>query len=649
MFFNLTNLKGKKVLISSSICQEKNILNEFLKSLKELDSEGLSIGYCFIDDNKESEATEILENFRKEVCDVVLLETNNLVKESEYICDEYTHRWNENLIERVAYLKNKIIKYFLSSDYDYIFFIDSDIILHPLALKSLIISQKDIISNIFWTKWSPESNELPQVWLKDEYTLYNHSSLKYLTQDEINSEIQKFLDKLRKPGIYKVGGLGACTLIKRKVLEKGVNFDEIYNISFFGEDRYFCIRAVALGFDLYVDTHYPAYHIYRREYLNGIENYKIACRERIHEIIRDKSLDLITKYLKQAYSLNYKNLNIDYEKFFIDNRLNKEMIKRKEREKIILKEKISSKFFMDKCIVDISTNLDSILVDVKLIVNEIRNEINIIYSEDIKFELVYFENEVKLKNIFITNKKIIDSAIIRDVKNEGTITLSMIVKNEEHRYLKQVLSQSKKYIRNAVIIDDGSTDNTVKLVKEILGDIEYVLIENDSSMFNNEIDLRKLQWEETIKTNPDWILSIDSDEIFEKSFEEGILDLINSDPWCDAYSFRLYDFWNEDSYREDLYWNAHSVYRTFLIRYQKNFIYEWIENPLHCGRLPYNITQLENKLSDYRIKHYGWAKEKDREEKYKRYIHQDPNGIYGNINQYESILDNNPNLVQWKE
>ena len=30
----------------------------------------------------------------------------------------------------------------------------------------------------------------------------------------------------------------------------------------FGEDRHFCIRAAALGLSLYVDTHYPAYHIY---------------------------------------------------------------------------------------------------------------------------------------------------------------------------------------------------------------------------------------------------------------------------------------------------------------------------------------------------------------------------------------------------
>lgn len=69
------------------------------------------------------------------------------------------------------------------------------------------------------------------------------------------------------PGVYKVGGLGDCTLISKKVFESNVSYDKIYNVSFWGEDRHFCIRAAVLGFELYVDTHYQAFHIYRTSYL----------------------------------------------------------------------------------------------------------------------------------------------------------------------------------------------------------------------------------------------------------------------------------------------------------------------------------------------------------------------------------------------
>ncbi|RBN36101.1 glycosyl transferase, partial [Priestia megaterium] len=60
-----------------------------------------------------------------------------------------------------------------------------------------------------------------------------------------------------------------CTLISQKALQKGINFSKISNLTFWGEDRHFCIRAAALGLSLYVDTHYPAYHIYRDTDIKG--------------------------------------------------------------------------------------------------------------------------------------------------------------------------------------------------------------------------------------------------------------------------------------------------------------------------------------------------------------------------------------------
>jgi len=47
------------------------------------------------------------------------------------------------------------------------------------------------------------------------------------------------------------------------------------------------------------------------------------------------------------------------------------------------------------------------------------------------------------------------------------------------------------------------------------------------------------------------------------------------------------------------------------------------------------------------VKHFGWATEKDRAEKYKRYQRLDPDAIYGIREQYDSIMDTNPNLIKW--
>src|SRR5690606_29619636 len=137
-------------------------------------------------------------------------------------------------------------------DYDYLFLIDSDIVLHPQTIHQLLKANKDIISNIFWTKWQPSYPALPQVWMFDQYEQFQKRREEQLSNEQIIYRHQEFLKMLKKPGIYEVGGLGACTLISKRAIKAGVNFKEIKNISFWGEDRHFCIRAQALGFDLFV-------------------------------------------------------------------------------------------------------------------------------------------------------------------------------------------------------------------------------------------------------------------------------------------------------------------------------------------------------------------------------------------------------------
>ncbi|GAB1786514.1 hypothetical protein PMEGAPL128_56290 [Priestia megaterium] len=141
---------------------------------------------------------------------------------------------------------------------------------------------------------------------------------------------------------------------------------------------------------------------------------------------------------------------------------------------------------------------------------------------------------------------------------------------------------------------------------------------------------------------------MDADEIFEDKFDRDIQHLLTQGDY-DLYSFRLYDFWNDTHYREDDYWRSHFYYRPFLVRYRDDFSYTWKETPQHCGRFSNNIFQLPNSISNLRVKHYGWSKLEYRLEKYKRYLTLDPHGQYGMKGQYDSILDENPNLIKWEE
>ena len=258
-----------KILIGSPIHQKPDILALFLQSLQRLNTDKLKLSYVFIDDNTDEASRDLLKEFAQQNKDVEILPSTS---HDVYVTNDYTHQWTYDLVWKVANFKNAMIQYFLARDDDYLFFIDSDILIDPHTLTHLVTTKKDIISEIFWTKWTPGSVALPQVWYSDLYTqikLAPNESLAHLSAEEVANRHQAFLDEMQTPGVYEVGGLGACTLIKRNVLEAGVNFSKISNVSFWGEDRHFCIRANVLGFPLHVDTHLPAYHIYRSSDMAG--------------------------------------------------------------------------------------------------------------------------------------------------------------------------------------------------------------------------------------------------------------------------------------------------------------------------------------------------------------------------------------------
>jgi cellulose synthase/poly-beta-1,6-N-acetylglucosamine synthase-like glycosyltransferase len=274
----------KRVLVGSPIRQKPMILKEFLQSLTELNTELFEISYFFIDDNDNSESIQILNNFLDHNRTHCIIARPSIAMNDIYICDEKTHYWPEQTIWKVAAFKDTIIDWTLKNTYDYLFLVDSDIVLHPQTINQLIKANKDIVSNIFWTMWQPDTPKLPQVWLSDEYTQFQVSRYEHLTSEIVNQRKQDFLQLMLTPGTHEVGGLGACTLISKNALAKGVNFKKIKNITFWGEDRHFCVRAAALGIELFVDTHYPAYHIYRETNLSGVAEFKENCIKDIYQI-----------------------------------------------------------------------------------------------------------------------------------------------------------------------------------------------------------------------------------------------------------------------------------------------------------------------------------------------------------------------------
>ncbi|WP_058303558.1 hypothetical protein [Gorillibacterium timonense] len=267
----------KKIMIASCVRKKPEILACYLSSLASLEIREADIHYCFIDDNDDETSRFLLKQFQQDHPCVTILPGENA---DAYVCDDETHYWTDRLVEKVTQYKNRFLSLSRERDCDYLFLADADLVFHPLTLQSLMDSGKDIISEIFWTKWDPNDRmPMPNVWLIDNYSTYVQGKDERLSATHKALRSMEFLHQLRSPGVYRVGGLGASTLVSKKAIQSPLNFNKIYNISFWGEDRHFCIRAVVLGFTLYVDTHYPAYHIYRDADLSGVEDYVNRCRD----------------------------------------------------------------------------------------------------------------------------------------------------------------------------------------------------------------------------------------------------------------------------------------------------------------------------------------------------------------------------------
>ncbi|NLF83397.1 MAG: glycosyl transferase, partial [Candidatus Gastranaerophilales bacterium] len=233
-------------LIGAPVRQSEGVFREYLKSLDNLEKpDNVTIDRFFYLHNSP-ELAKLLKP------DEYLLVTSD----EDYKRDENTHEWKSVNLKIVTYLKNDLLKQTIEGDYDYFMLVDSDLILHPKTLVALFETDKPITAEVFWTKWQAGERPTPNAWDLDHFTFYQDS-----------------IDKWKNPGIYKVGGTGACILIHRSVIESGVNYSPLYNVSFWGEDRSFSIRATAHDYELWLDTHYPAVHLYREsEYQKYVEN-----------------------------------------------------------------------------------------------------------------------------------------------------------------------------------------------------------------------------------------------------------------------------------------------------------------------------------------------------------------------------------------
>lgn len=227
-------MKSAKVLLAAPLKQSIGIFREYQKALDALIiPPGVEMDRFFV----VNDCPEIIPEIRGEY---EIINTGDLYEKA--VND---HIWTKDNLEKMPRLRNATIRRVLDYGYDFLFSVDTDVILQPETLQALLAADKDIVSEIFWTQgWC-------NAWMYDQAT--------------------GMLDEWKTPGLYECGMTGACTLIKSGVFRCGVDYSPISNIwkALWGEDRFFCVRAACAGMEIYVDTHYPATHLFTdSEYQN---------------------------------------------------------------------------------------------------------------------------------------------------------------------------------------------------------------------------------------------------------------------------------------------------------------------------------------------------------------------------------------------
>ena len=254
-----------------------------------------------------------------------------------------------------------------------------------------------------------------------------------------------------------------------------------------------------------------------------------------------------------------------------------------------------------------------------------------------KFVRPTIEN-YKIKNI---PKKIIEKRAenLDEIKLIGFLQIH----NESKKgNLERVLNHISRFCYDIVIYDDGSNDNSFEIASKYTKNI----IRAKKNDFKKELEHKQKLLDLALSLNPDWIVWLDADEVFDREGElfaiRGLCKYGNENN-VDGFSFQEYNLWKDlKQYRVDENWN-----KLWQIRLWKNNgklkfeEKEGLHNILH----PMGLEKICK--SDIKVIHYGFSTKEKINDKYEMYKEQGQSGWQLNRIKDEKTLILKPFLIDW--
>jgi len=200
------------------------------------------------------------------------------------------------------------------------------------------------------------------------------------------------------------------------------------------------------------------------------------------------------------------------------------------------------------------------------------------------------------------------------------------IKNEE-RWIEKSLESASEICQQIVVLDDGSTDNTLKICKSFSSVVD--IHEQKNLPFDDTRD-KNILLKMGLKCNPDFIMTLDGDEIIMPNMKQILKeDLCILYQQTDVFHVKYLEMRekpNQCRINDTTTTNFHTP--ILRMKNQPNdLLYEEMNFPgnLHCTSIPQNAIGQDNIVkSRFKVLHYGLYDEKLRLKKYQHYTKLDP-------------------------
>lgn len=262
-------------------------------------------------------------------------------------------------------------------------------------------------------------------------------------------------------------------------------------------------------------------------------------------------------------------------------------------------------------------------------------------QRDQKLASVYRVKLETLNDLFIFKESLRKMASVGDsISVLLTANPSDMADSDDFSQLQMHLEVTDKEMLNACTVceEDGVAPIAKKWIEQVVkgswhagnGDVSCAIWDG----FFNERDERNCALKLAHEFDPDWIISVDHDEVLENRVDRAFMEKLmkNPSPEVFSYDFSWLNHWNSPDYiRIDSPWGDNGAYDGSMrgTRMYRNFskdslIFAGNEIGLHCGNVP-SFAMTNVRSANARFHHFGYMRGTDRVRKYKNYTALDAN------------------------